>query len=136
MIIIPAIAFSQSDPKVNFKNQLTALFQSLDKSKITSGLLADYAVELAEIAPFNGVPSDTNYVDASTWLKLYCSIYDAKINNRISLNTPETVSSQFKNATGTNNAVPLTVMHYEYDKLDDNALNKGWVTYTDTFCLL
>jgi hypothetical protein len=42
VIIIPTIAFSQSDPKVNFKNQLTALFQSLDKSKITSGLLADY----------------------------------------------------------------------------------------------
>jgi hypothetical protein len=96
LMIIPAIAFSQADPKANFKNQLATLFLPLDKSKITSGLLADYAVELAEIAPFNGVPSDTNYVDASTWLKLYCSIYDAQINNRISLGTPETVSNQFK----------------------------------------
>jgi hypothetical protein len=129
-MLIPVIAFPQADPKASFKNQLTALFQPLDKSKITSGLLADYAVELAEIAPFNGVPSDTNYVDASTWLKLYCSIYDAKINNLISLNTPETISNQFKNATGSNNAVPLAIMHYVYDKLDDNAYNKGWITYT------
>jgi hypothetical protein len=103
----------------------------MDKSKITSGLLSDYSVELVEIAPFNGVLSDTNYVDASTWVKLYCSIYDARINNLISLETPETVAEQFKNATAANNAVPLAVMHYTYDKLDDEAYNKGWVTYTN-----
>jgi hypothetical protein len=129
-MIIPLIAFSQNDPKAEFKSKLTVLFQALDKSKITSGLLADYAVELAEIAPFNGVPSDTNYMDAPTWIKLYYSIYDAGINSRISLKTPETVSNLFQNATGSNNALPVAVMHYEYDKLDDNARNKGWVAYT------
>jgi hypothetical protein len=129
-MIIPVIVFSQNDPKAEFKNKLDVLFQQMDKSKITSGLLSDYAVELAEIAPFNGLLSDTNYVDASTWVKLYCSIYDAKINNLISLKTPETVSNLFQNATGSNNAIPLAMMHYTYDKLDDDALSKGWVTYT------
>jgi hypothetical protein len=65
MLAIPTIVWSQ-DPKVEFKNKLKALFQEIDKSRITSGLLVDYAVELTGIAPFNGVPSDTNYVDAST----------------------------------------------------------------------
>jgi hypothetical protein len=129
-MIVPAIAFSQSDPKVSFKNQLVALFQDMDKSRITSGLLADYSVELAEIAPFNGIPSDTNYVDASIWLNLYSSIYDAKINDRINLENPETVANRFKNASRSNSVVPLAIMHYEYDKLDDDALKKGLVTYS------
>jgi hypothetical protein len=124
MLAISATVWSQ-DPKAEFKNKLNVLFQNMDKSKITSGLLADYSVELAEIAPFNGILSDTNYVDASTWLNLYGSIYDAKINDRIRLETPETVADKFKNASE-NSAVPLAIMHYTYDKLDDDAYNKGF----------
>jgi hypothetical protein len=45
------------------------------------------------------------------------------------METPERVSNLFQNATGSSNAIPLAVMHYEYDKLDDDALNKGWVAY-------
>jgi hypothetical protein len=40
-----------------------------------------------EIAPYNGIPSDTNSVNLSTWINLYSSIYDAEINNLI---CPET----------------------------------------------
>ncbi len=130
LIFIPEIIWSQ-DPKVTFKNQMNTLFQYVDKAKITSGLLSDYAFESVEVAPFNGIPSDTNYVNSSTWINLYSSIYDAKINNLISLETPDVVAGKFVNAAVTGNAIPLAIMHYQYDKLDNDALNKGWLSYAN-----
>jgi len=82
IFFIPTMIWSQ-DPRTEFKNQMNTLFEYMDKSKITSGLLSDYAFEPVEIAAFNGVLSDSNYVDMETWISLYCSIYDAKINDRI-----------------------------------------------------
>ncbi|MDR0231796.1 MAG: hypothetical protein LBI82_06720 [Dysgonamonadaceae bacterium] len=128
IVFIPAIVWAQ-DPRTDFKKQMNNLFQQVDKSRITSGLLSDYAFEVVEISPFNGIPSDTNYVNTATWVGLYSSIYDAKINNLITLESPDVVAEKFIEATATGNATPLAMMHYLYDKLDDDALNKGWMTY-------
>jgi hypothetical protein len=60
-LAITATAFSQNYLKSHrtveseLKSDLNYLFQYLDKSKITSGLLSDYAFELTELAPYNGV---------------------------------------------------------------------------------
>jgi hypothetical protein len=112
------------------KNSLNALFQDLDKSKITSGLLSNYALELTALAPYNGVMSDTNKVTMPVLLNLYSSIYSAKINNKISLSSPETVSGKIKGNAVSNNVAPLAMLHYEYDCLNDSAVKKGWLTYS------
>jgi hypothetical protein len=68
ILIMPEMALSQDyirdpqDVKNEFKSYVNYLFQRMDKSRITSGLLADYALEWVEIAPYNGIPSDTNEV--------------------------------------------------------------------------
>jgi hypothetical protein len=54
------------------KTDLNYLFQYLDKSKITSGLLSNYALELTELAPYTGVLSDTNQVSMPVWLSNSC----------------------------------------------------------------
>jgi hypothetical protein len=112
------------------KSDLNYLFQYLDKSKITSGLLSNYALELTELAPYTGVLSDTNQVSMPVLLNLYRSIYSAKINNLITLATPETVADKVKNSSAANNAVPLAMLHYEYDCFDENAVNNGWLSYS------
>jgi hypothetical protein len=68
-ITITTTAFSQNYLKSyqtvenELKSDLDYLFQHLDKSKITSGLLSNYALELTELAPYSGVLSDTNDVN-------------------------------------------------------------------------
>jgi hypothetical protein len=68
-LAITATAFSQNylkSPQAvenELKYDLDYLFQPLDKSRITSGLLSNYALELAEVAPYNGVLSDTYYTN-------------------------------------------------------------------------
>jgi len=116
--------------QAELKAEMDILFQHMDKSKITTGLLSDYALEWVDMAAYDGIPSDTNYVDIAAWNSLYFSIYHAKINNNISLATLETVENAINNAAPVNNAVPLAIMHYRYDKLNENAYINGWLTYS------
>jgi len=71
------------DANQAYTDAMNTIFQQIDKSKITTGLLIDYGLQIVDPEYFNGVPADSNYVDMDTWISLYCSIYDAKINDRI-----------------------------------------------------
>jgi hypothetical protein len=63
-------------------------------------------------------------------LNLYRSIYSARINNGISLATPETVAGQINGSPVANNVVPLAMLHYEYDCFNENAVKNGWLNYS------
>jgi len=86
-LLLIAILLSSAVKAQNYNTQFVAkmnkLFQQIDKSQITSGLLSDYALELVDILTFNGIPADSNYITPDTWLNLYSTVYNAKINNFI-----------------------------------------------------
>jgi hypothetical protein len=105
-------------------DRINYIFQQTDKSRITTGLLSDYGLQIVEPVYFDGIPADSNYVDMDTWKMLYSGIYTSKINNNISLTSPETVFSQIENTAHTT-AVPVAMMHYQYNQLNENALNLG-----------
>ena len=109
------------DPGYDFVCRMNHIFQHVDKSRITTGLLSDYGLQMIEPRYFDGVPADSNYVDITTWRMLYSGIFSSKINNNVSLTAPEAVFSQIGNATHAN-AVPVAMMHYQY-----NALTLGLV---------
>jgi len=96
-----------------YTNRMNHIFQYVDKSRITTGLLSDYGLQMVEPVYFDGVPADSNYVEMSTWKMLYAGMFTSKINNNVSLTLPETVFTQIDNATHAT-AVPLAMMHYQY----------------------
>ena len=71
------------DSNQDYTNAMNNIFQQVDKSKVTTGLLADYGLQIVNIEAFNGVPADSNYVSMDTWKKLYGGVYSLKINNNI-----------------------------------------------------
>jgi hypothetical protein len=74
------------------------IFEQADKSRITTGLLSDYGLQMVEPGYFNGIPADSNYVDMDTWKMLYAGMYTSKINNNISMTLPDTVFSLIDSA--------------------------------------
>jgi len=128
--------YAQNDIKTpqqaeaELKADLNILFGQLDLSKVTSGLLLDYAFEYTEVPLFNGVISEGNPVNLPTWSNIYKTVYSAKINNKINLTNPESVLLAIKNSAQTSSAVPLATMHYRYDRFNDNAVQNGWLSYT------
>ena len=111
------------DANQEYTDAMNAIFQQIDKSQIPTGLLVDYGVQIVDPEAFNGIPSDSNYVDMDTWKMLYSGIYSSKINNNVSLSLPEA-------AFGPINSIPsnislVAMMHYQYNKLNDNAVSLG-----------
>lgn len=108
-----------------YNETINTIFEHVDKSKIATGLLSDYGIQMVDIESFNGIPTDSNYVDIETWKKLYNGLYSSKINSNANLSSPDVVLAGVENAQPTNNAVPVAMMQFQYDKLNDDAANLG-----------
>ena len=119
--LITTVHLIAQNPGQEFTNRMNHIFQHVNKSKVTTGLLIDYGLQVIEPKYFNGVPADSNYVDMDTWRMLYSGMFTSKINNNVNLTVPETVFTQIDNATHAT-AVPLAMMHYQYNALNENAL--------------
>jgi len=119
--LITAVNLLSQNPGQEYTNKMDSIFQYVNKSRITTGLLSDYGLQMVEPDVFNGVPADSNYVDMDTWKMLYSGMYTSKINNNVSLTLPEMVFTQIDNATHAT-AMPLTMMHYQYNQLNENAV--------------
>lgn len=54
---------AQSSTNVNARSQLDNMFEDLDKNRIPTGFLLDYAIDLLDIEPYNGLGlTNQNYV--------------------------------------------------------------------------
>ena len=51
------------NPGQVYTNKMNHIFQQVNKSRITTGLLSDYGLMFADPEKFNGVPADSNYVN-------------------------------------------------------------------------
>ena len=63
-----SISSIAQDFNQQYTDTMNYIFQKVDKSKITTGLLADYGLQIMAIEAFNGVPADSNYVSITNCL--------------------------------------------------------------------
>ena len=114
-----------------YTETMNSIFEHVDKSRITTGLLSDYGAHLIDVESFNGIPSDSNYVDIDSWKKLYYGLYSSKINSNANLISPDDVLTTIDNAQPVNNAIPVEMMQFEYNKLNEDAANLGLLQVVD-----
>jgi hypothetical protein len=123
-LLVIACNLSAQNSAQGLIDQLNYVFQNLDKSRISTGFLSDYGIQVIDPVYFNGIPADSNYVDMETWKILYSVMFSSKINNNVNPIIPETVFTQIDNTTHST-AVPLAMMHFQYNQLNENAVNQG-----------
>jgi hypothetical protein len=127
-----------------YKTQMESIFQ-VDRSYVTTGLLQDYGFYYTNVDKFNGVRSDTSYLEYGEFQSLYSSIYTYRFNSNQTLPDPLTLFSQIENsatqfnqtANGrTANALPseneqstvlLCGLHYNYERFKSNAVSSNLV---------
>ena len=110
-----------------YYNKMDSIFQHLNRDDVPSGLLGDYGIDFVDFTAFNGVPSDTNYVTLATWNMLYVSIFSARFGTNATLSVPDSVMAAIEAAD--KNAV--AIMHFDYQALNPEALDLGYVTIVD-----
>lgn len=122
-IMVANVAFAQEDGYNDFRAKMTSVFEYVNKDKVPTGILSDYGLLLVEPNGYDGIPRDTNYVDLTVWKQLYFGMYDSQINSKANLKEPQLVFDNVKVRQS------LAVMHLYYNKLDENAVNRGLLKF-------
>gem|GEM_PF-1838225 len=119
--------FSQIHVDNQWKNAINPIFQNLDKNKISSGMLLDYAMEFTDVSAYNGVITDTTYVNANVVGDIYKTLFMSKVvadtthtplYDRYAYNWARERFNATKDSSG---VYILTGLLYEYQKFNENA---------------
>jgi hypothetical protein len=55
LFLLPLLTMAQINVDNRWKNVINPIFENLDKSKIPSGMLLDYAMEFTDVTAYKGV---------------------------------------------------------------------------------
>ena len=112
----------------NFSTEINQVFQHVDRTASTTRLLLDYGLRFINIEAYNGVPSDSNYIDYDHWENLYTTLYSMQFRAPASLTAPKTLIDDIQStAIGTTSSIPLIGLHYKYDKYRADAVSQNLV---------
>ena len=79
LFLFPLFALAQINVNNDWKNSINATFQNLDKTKISSGMLLDYAMEFTDVTAYNGVLTDSTYIDINVIGDIYKTLFMSKV---------------------------------------------------------
>lgn len=72
--------FLHAQKNVNsaYATQINTVFANLDKTKIPHKILIDYGMEFAALSAYNGVLTDTTYINANVLGDIYKTLFMSK----------------------------------------------------------
>ena len=110
------------------RSALDNMFETLDKSRVPTGLLQDYAVDLVGLENYNGtILADSTLVNRAVFGDILRSMRSASVQ------TPpfDEVSNIMESfgANDTDNSISIAVAFFKYNYIKANALTDGLIRY-------
>lgn len=137
LLLLPFVLLGQIHVDSNWKNIINPTFQNLDKSKIQSGMLLDYAMEFTDVTAYNGILTDTTYVDADVLGNVYKTLFMSKVVAD-TLNTPlferfayNWARERYKATKDSSGVYILSGLAYGYQRFNENALAQNKITVSN-----
>ncbi len=129
LVFCHVLIYGQSvEENQEVRNFLDGMFQNLNKSKVPTGLLRDYAFELVELEKYNGMQiSDENYLDRHAYEMLLRTIRSSAVGNKPFGNVKDILVNQY--ALGNSNVVSVSALAFKYSSIKSNALTNGLIRY-------
>lgn len=140
LILLPFFMMAQINIDNEWKKSINPVFENLDKSKIPSGMLLDYAMEFTDVTAYNGVLTDTTFIDINVMGDIYKTLFMAKVvadtvstplYNRYAYNWAKARYNATKNTRGAKSVYVLAGLLYEYQSFNENALAQNKITVTN-----
>lgn len=101
----------------------------MDHSKITTGLLSDYGLQVIPPEYYDGVLRDSNEVDISAWRSLYGGMYSSRFNSISNLPAQTDVFNAIaQNTPLIGQPIPIAVMCINYNRLRNDAFTSSMVS--------
>jgi hypothetical protein len=140
LFLFPLFLMAQINVDNQWKNAINPIFENLDKSKIQSGMLLDYAMEFTDVKAYNGILTDTTYIDANVMGDIYKTLFMAKVVadtvhtplfNRYAFNWAKARYNATKDIRNDQAVYVLSGLLYEYQSFNENALAQNKITVTN-----
>lgn len=110
------------------RSSLDEMFEDLDKSKVPTGYLLDYAMDLVEFDRYNGMElTDSNYVTSPIFEEILLSIKSASVGSS-PYNDVGQIMTDFSTST-TSNDINIAYVGYKYNFIKENALENNLISY-------
>jgi hypothetical protein len=117
---------TQAESNLGFRTQMNFIFAHLDKNKVPTGILLDYAMEFTDIEHFNGrAPlTDSNYANGNSFWQVYNTLLSSRISSSETLlvSGDSLDNSWYKKRS--EGLITLCGLHITYAKFKDNAAPK------------
>ena len=128
--MISNLAFSQETNNKEIRNYLDRMFEKTQLTRVPTGFLLDYAVDLVNFDNYNGrVITDSNSVSISTFENALVSLQSADVTKR-QLTDVQRELYYFRNEDKSNN-INLGVLFYRYNYISEDALSANKIQFID-----
>src|SRR5919107_3673900 len=117
-ILIAGTTVLKAQKLPSFTHLADSVFENLNKSYITTGILYDRVYPSAMLHVFNSSYSDTSNI--YHFSQAYYELYNAKYN-RAGMTEPGLLDERIKQAT-TAGKVPIGVINFNFNQIDTNSL--------------
>lgn len=120
-----SVALAQKEINTEFASKMNFTFQPLEKDRVPFGLLKDQAFEFTELAAYNGVVTDSNYVLPVTIKQIYNTLLSARIHANANQFIQPNEYEQRWQANRNEGVVTLSGLLYNYAQFNPNAVTSG-----------
>ena len=125
LFLFSLVATAQKEINTEFATKMNQVFQLLEKNRVPHGLLKDQAFEYTELAAYNGVIKDTNFVMPVTIKQIYNTLLTARIHTNASQFIQPDVYEQRWQANRSQGVITLSGLYYNYAQFASNAVSTG-----------
>ena len=113
------------------RSALDEMFEDLDKSRVPTGYLLDYAVDLVELSDYDGTElTDSNYVDRALLADILRSVRSASVIASASAAIPAG-ATDMSDPLVTLSSTDVSVVAFKYNYIVANALTDGLIEYDE-----
>lgn len=127
-VVYPISAQTTIEDNSVVRSALDNMFETLDKSRVPTGLLQDYAVDLVGLENYNGtILADSTLVNRAVFGDILRSMRSASVQDP-PFDEVSNIMESF-GANDTDNSISIAVAFFKYNYIKANALTDGLIRY-------
>jgi PKD-like domain len=111
---------------------VNSVFQNVNKTQVPTQFLREYGYPFLPINVFNGTLVDSNRTDIDAWRMVYASFLTSYVGTTApSVPTLSTINTALENSQTTSTAIPIVLLHANYNDLRSDALTANLMTISN-----
>ena len=125
ILLMPSTMYAQSQEDLyqDVRDELDDMFRNLDKSRVPTGYLLDYAVDLVDMFLYSGDElTDENYVDISIYKDVLSTVRSASLYEK-PFGDPAEIIRDFQSLQD----VSISMVAFKYNYIRNNALDDNLI---------